>query len=205
MKGIGEQGEMSQVELVKPMIGEEGEVEVENDLSEAEFDVAVQVGPSSSSKRAATVRALTGMMQITQDPETLQVLSAMAMMNMEGEGITEVRDYFRKKLLRLGVVEPTDEEKQTLIQEAQNAKPDAQTLYLQAAAQEAEANAQRSRADTVLTVAKAEETKAKTLKTVSEVDAMDQKQALEVIDRFGMAPQSSPEVSVVAVEPPPQV
>lgn len=205
MKGIGEQGEMSQVELVKPMIGEEGEVEVENDLSEAEFDVAVQVGPSSSSKRAATVRALTGMMQITQDPETLQVLSAMAMMNMEGEGITEVRDYFRKKLLRLGVVEPTDEEKQTLIQEAQNAKPDPQTLYLQAAAQEAEANAQRSRADTVLTVAKAEETKAKTLKTVSEVDAMDQKQALEVIDRFGVAPQPSPEVSVVAVEPPPQV
>lgn len=205
MKGIGEQGEMSQVELVKPMIGEEGEVEVENDLSEAEFDVAVQVGPSSSSKRAATVRALTGMMQITQDPETLQVLSAMAMMNMEGEGITEVRDYFRKKLLRLGVVEPTDEEKQTLLQEAQNAKPDAQTLYLQAAAQEAEANAQRSRADTVLTVAKAEETKAKTLKTVSEVDAMDQKQALEVIDRFGVAPQPSPEVSVVAVEPPPQV
>ena len=205
MKGIGEQGEMSQVELVKPMIGEEGGVEVENDLSEAEFDVAVQVGPSSSSKRAATVRALTGMMQITQDPETLQVLSAMAMMNMEGEGITEVRDYFRKKLLRLGVVEPTDEEKQTLLEEAQNAKPDPQTLYLQAAAQEAEANAQRSRADTVLTVAKAEETKAKTLKTVSEVDAMDQKQALEVIDRFGVAPQPSPEVSVVAVEPPPQV
>jgi len=205
MKGIGAQGEMRQIELVKPMIGEDGEVKIENDLSEAEFDVAVQVGPSSSSKRAATVRALTGMMQITDDPETKQVLSAMAMMNMEGEGITEVRDYFRKKLLRLGVVEPTDEEKQALIQEAQNAKPDAQTLYLQAAAQEAEANAQRSRADTVLTVAKAEETKAKTLKTVSEVDAMDQKQALEVIDRFGMAPQPSPEVSVVAVEPPPQV
>jgi hypothetical protein len=206
MKGIGEQGEMSQVELVKPMIGEEGEVEVENDLSEAEFDVAVQVGPSSSSKRAATVRALTGMLQISDDPETKQVLSAMAMMNMEGEGIIEVREYFRKKLLRLGVVEPTEEEKQTLIAEAQNAKPDPQTMYLQAAAQEAEANAQRARADTVLTVAKAEETQAKTMKTVSEIDVMDQKQALEVIDRFGTpTPPPGPEVSVVAVEPPPQV
>jgi hypothetical protein len=206
MKGIGEQGEMSQVELVKPMIGEEGEVEVENDLSEAEFDVAVQVGPSSSSKRAATVRALTGMLQISDDPETKQVLSAMAMMNMEGEGITEVREYFRKKLLRLGVVEPTEEEKQTLIAETQNAKPDPQTMYLQAAAQEAEANAQRARADTVLTVAKAEETQAKTMKTVSEIGVMDQKQALEVIDRFGTpTPPPGPEVSVVAVEPPPQV
>lgn len=206
MKVITDNGDTDSVTLMQPTIDQEtGEVKMANDLGAAKFDVDVDVGPSSSSKRAATVRALTGMMQITQDPETLQVLGAMAMMNMEGEGITEVRDYFRKKLLRLGVVEPTDEEKQTLLQEAQNAKPDAQTLYLQAAAQEAEANAQRSRADTVLTVAKAEETKAKTLKTVSEVDAMDQKQALEVIDRFGMAPQPSPEVSVVAVEPPPQV
>ena len=206
MKGVGKQGEVSTVELVRPVIGESGERELENDLSEAKFDVAVEVGPSSSSKRAATVRAITGMMTITQDPETLQVLGAMAMMNMEGEGISEVRDYFRKKLLRMGVVEPTEEEAVEMAQEAQNAQPDPNTLYLQAAAQEATSAAEKNRADTVLNLAKAEETRAKTLKTITEVDATEQKQALEVLDRFGQPPQpAAPEVSVVVAEPPPQM
>jgi hypothetical protein len=92
MKGIGAQGEMSSLELGKPMMNQEtGEIEYQNDLSNAKFDVTVDVGPSSSSKRSATVRALMGMMQITPDPETQQVLGAMAMMNMEGEGLSEVQ------------------------------------------------------------------------------------------------------------------
>lgn len=183
MKGIGEQGEMTQIELAKSTIGEEGEIEVENDLSEAEFDVAVQVGPSSSSKRAATVRALTGMMSISDDPETKQVLSSMAMMNMEGEGITEVRDYFRRKLLRLGVVEPTDEEKQILLQEAQNANPSSNDLYLQAAAEAEQARATKARADTVLTIAKADETQANTMRIMSEIDQNEGKLALDAASK----------------------
>ena len=203
MKGVGKQGEVSTVELMRPVIGESGERELENDLVEAKFDVAVEVGPSSSSKRAATVRAITGMMTITQDPETLQVLGAMAMMNMEGEGISEVRDYFRKKLLRMGVVEPTEEEATTMAEEQANAQPDANTLYLQAAAQEAVSAAEKNQADTVLNLARAEETRAKTMKTLTEVDATEQKQALEVLDRFGQPPQpAAPEVSVVVAEPP---
>lgn len=179
MKSIGPQGEIQSVELAKPMVNDKGEVETENDLSEAEFDVNVDVGPSSSSKRAATVRALTGMASLTDDAETKQVLGAMAMMNMEGEGITEVRDYFRKKLLRMGVVKPTDDEAQTLMVEAQNAKPDANTQYLQSAATAEEARAVKARADTVLTVAKAEETQANTMKILSEIDEGDSRLAMD--------------------------
>jgi len=85
MKGVGMQGELERIELVKPvMSAETGEIEYENDMSRAKFDVNVEVGPSSSSKRAATVRSLMGMMQITTDPETQVVLQSMAMMNMEG-------------------------------------------------------------------------------------------------------------------------
>lgn len=177
MKGIGAQDEMSTVELMKPVMGEGGELEYENNLSEAKFDVAVEVGPSSSSKRSATVKALTGMMQMTTDPETQQVLQAMAMMNMEGEGIWEVRDYFRSKLLRMGVVKPTEEEMQELQAEMQNAQPDANTIYLQAAAEQAQAEAAQARANTVKTVAqaaesdaKAEQIKADTIKTYAEAD-----------------------------------
>ena len=193
MKSIGPQNEMQSVELAKPMVNEKGEIETENDLSEAEFDINVDVGPSSASKRAATVRALTGMASLTDDPETKQVLGAMAMMNMEGEGITEVRDYFRKKLLRMGVVKPTEEEQQTMAEEQANQQPDPNTQYLQAAADEATANATQARAKTILTVAQADETKAKTMKTLAEVDSSEQRQALEIIEKFGGLGQVQPQ------------
>jgi len=193
MKSIGPQNEMQSVELAKPVVNEKGEIETENDLSEAEFDVNVDVGPSSSSKRAATVRALTGMASLTDDAETKQVLGAMAMMNMEGEGITEVRDYFRKKLLRMGVVKPTEEEQQTMADEKANQQPDPNTQYLQAAADEASANATQARAKTILTVAQADETKAKTMKTLAEVDSSEQRQAMEVIEKFGGLGQVQPQ------------
>jgi len=193
MKSIGPQNEMQSVELAKPVVNEKGEIETENDLSEAEFDVNVDVGPSSSSKRAATVRALTGMASLTDDAETKQVLGAMAMMNMEGEGITEVRDYFRKKLLRMGVVKPTEEEQQTMADEKANQQPDPNTQYLQAAADEASANATQARAKTILTVAQADETKAKTMKTLADVDSAEQRQAMEVIEKFGGLGQVQPQ------------
>lgn len=182
MKGVGEQNEINSIQLLRPIINQEtGGVERENDLSGADFDVAVDVGPSSASKRQTTVRNLTGMMQITQDPETIQVLGAMAMMNMEGEGISDVREFFRKKLVRLGVVKPTDEEMQQLQAEAQNQQPDAQTQFLQASAEQAQAQAAKSRADTVLTIAKSEETKAKTAQTLSNMDLSHRKQMLDSI------------------------
>jgi len=144
MKAVGAQGELSTVELGRPMLNEEtGEIEYENDLSNAKFDVAVDVGPSSSSKRAATVRSLMGMIQLSQDPETRVVLTAMAMMNMEGEGIWEVRDFFRKRLVQMGVIKPTEEEAAEMALAMQNQQPDPNALYLQAAAAEAQAKAVR--------------------------------------------------------------
>ena len=192
MKAIGAQGEMSTVELAKPVMSEEGEVEMENDLSEAEFDVDVQVGPSSSSKRAATVRALTGMMQITQDPETMQVLGAMAMMNMEGEGISEAREFFRNRLVKMGVMKPTEEEASAMAEAAANAPQDPNAIFLQAAAEEAVAKAAQARANSVLTVAKTEETRAKTVETLSKVDASAQQQAIQAAQFIGQNMQQTP-------------
>ena len=186
MKSVGLQDEISTVELQKPTIGENGELVIQNDLAKAKFDVTVDVGPTSSNKRAATVRSLTNMLQVTEDPETRAVLQAMALMNMEGEGIGDIRDYFRNKMLMMGVVKPTEEEAQKLAEMAQNQQPDPQAVYLQAAAEQALAEATKARADTVLTAAKAEETKAKTLETIAKTDAAEQAQALEVIDRFGI-------------------
>lgn len=200
MKTISGDGAMGTIELKRPVMGANG-MELENDFSQAKFDVVVDVGPSSSSKRSATVRALTGMMTITQDPETLQVLSAMAMMNMEGEGIEDVRKFFRQRLLRMGVVKPTEEEAQILEMEAQNRQPDAQTVYLQAAAQEAEASAAKGRAETIYKLAQADKTSAETLKIATETDATKQQQALDIIDRMQAAQPEVPSVEAVIVNP----
>jgi hypothetical protein len=179
MKTISPVGKAGMVELMQPMIDtQSGAVVMANDLSSATFDVVAEVGPSSSSKRAATVRALTGMLQITSDPETAQVLTSMAMMNMEGEGVGDANAYFRKKLLRMGVVKPTDDEAQELMAEMQGQPQDPNAMYLQAAAEEATAKAAKARADTVETVASAELKRAQTLETLGKVDQTAQDMAM---------------------------
>lgn len=170
MKAIGEQNKVESIELMKPMVNEEGEVELENDLSEAKFDVVSTVGPSSNSQRQATVRSVLGMLQLTQDPQTQQVLLAMAFQNMEGEGISDVRSYFRRQMVQAGVMKPNEEEAKAMAEAAQNAQPDPNAQYMMAVTEEAQAKAEKARADTVLTMAKAQETEAKTIETLAGVE-----------------------------------
>ena len=184
MKVIGRTEDVETVELMQPMVSDTGEVVMQNDLSGAKFDVIVDVGPSSSSKRASTVRALTGMMAITDDAQTKQVLQAMAMMNMEGEGIGDVRDFFRKQLLRMGVVKPTEQEAEELMaeQQAQGQQQDPNAIFLQAAAEEAVAKAAQARASTIKTVADAGLSRAKTAETLAKTGVEQQNMVLTEIE-----------------------
>jgi len=203
MKTVAPTGDVGMVELMQPIINQEtGEMVMANDLTSASFDVNVDVGPSSSSKKQATVRALTGMMQITQDPETLQVLGGMAMMNMEGEGISDANAYFRKKLLRMGVVKPSEKEAQELMAEMQGQPQDPNAMYLQAAAEEATAKAAQARANTVKTIADAELSRAKTVETLSNVDMDSQDHALNLAEQIGgfVQEQTQPIVNQPTIE-----
>jgi len=184
MKTLNSEYEAGQVELSMPTLNAEtGQVEYANDLREAKYDIAVSVGPSTSSKRAATVKAITGMLAMTQDPETIQVLTSMAMMNMEGEGIEDVRKFYRDKLVKMGVVEPTQEELQAMQEAMQNQQPDANTIYLQSAAQNEQAKAKKAQADTLLALAKAEETKAKTMETMSSIKSEGQNRLIKAAEQ----------------------
>lgn len=178
LKTIGAQDEVSYIELMQPYLGESG-FEVRNDISKAKFDILVEVGASSSSKRASTVRSLTSMMAITQDPDTQSVLNAAAMMNMEGEGLSEVNQYFRKKLVKMGVLKPTEAEAQEMAEAMQNQQPDPQSLYLEAAAQEAQAKAIKAQADTEKALADAQKTKADTVSVLTNLDREGQRHVIE--------------------------
>jgi hypothetical protein len=111
----------------------------------------------------------------------------MIMMNLEGEGIQDVRDYFRGKLLRIGAVKPTEEEAAQLQASAQGQQPDPNAVYLTAAAQEAMASAKAKEAAAVLSVAKAAESKAKTAETVAGISRDDRSQLIETVKALGEA------------------
>jgi hypothetical protein len=176
LKTVGKQAEVSSVEMMKPTVNEDGETVYENDLSDARFDIVVDVAPSTASRRAATVRALTAMLSITTDPETQQVLNAMVMMNMEGEGVSEVRDFFRKKMLKIGAVQPTEEEKKEMAQELalQAQQKDVNADLMEAMAEEATAKAAKARGDTLKTVADAQLSQAKTLEIYNNIPGQQQ-------------------------------
>jgi hypothetical protein len=191
MKAVDQMDQVSSIELMRPTIDEEtGAMVYENDFSKATFDVAVDVGPSFSSRREATVRALTGMMQVTTDPETQMILQAMAIMNMDGEGIGDIKDFFRKKLVQLGVIKPTEEEQMAMMEAMMGQQqPDPQAMYLMAAAQEAQAKAVQAQANTEYNLARAEETKAKTIQTLSTIEIDQRKSAIETAEKIGAALQ----------------
>jgi hypothetical protein len=131
------------------------------------------------------------MMAITDDPQTKQVLQAMAMMNMEGEGIGDVRDFFRKQLLRLGVVKPTEQEAEMLAQEQemQGQQQDPNAIFLQAAAEEATAKAAQARASVIKTVADAGLAKAKTAETLAKTGIDQQNMVMTEIEAAQQAAQ----------------
>lgn len=188
MKTVANDGSTGSVEIMKPAYDTETATEyTENDFSKAKLDVTVDVGPSSSSKRGATVRALTALKSTTQDPETIAILDSLIMMNMEGEGLSDARQFFRRKLVRMGVIKPTDEEAQELQQEAASQQPDPNAEYLKAAAAEAQANSVKAQADTALQLAKAEQTKAETAKTLAEVGTEHQNQAIRAAEAIRQA------------------
>ncbi len=201
LRSIGEDDKTSMIELMRPVQTENG-IEKENDLSRAKFDVAVEVGPSSSSKRSAIVKEITGMIQaaapvLATDQQTGQVLLMTAMMNMEGEGISETRDFFRKRLVMMGAVKPTPEEQMMMQQmQQQPQQPSAQDVYLMSAAQQAEADAAKSRADTLNKLSQARLNDAKTAETAASIDIEKGKHALEILNTVGerlMQPSTQPQ------------
>lgn len=167
MKSMGEQGDVSGVVLMADRLDKDGNLYTANDLTSAALDVAVDVGPSFSSKRDATVRALTGVLQMATDPMDQKILTSLIVMSMDGEGLREVRDYKRKELVSMGVLQPNDEERKAMAQ--QQGQPDAQTQLALAMAGREQAQAAKATAEVEETAANTAKLKAETLRTLDEI------------------------------------
>jgi hypothetical protein len=193
MKTIAADGETGSVVLNEPAYDpEKGAEFVRNNISEAMFEVDVDVGPSSSSQRNAVVRALTGIASITDDPQTKQALTLATIANLEGEGLKDLRDWARAQAVRAGLIKPTDEEREEMSAEQQNQKPDAQAAYLEAEANKAQALAVKARADTVKVIADTEKSKADTAATLAGINQADRQQAIDAAQAFQRAAMPPP-------------
>jgi len=151
-----------------PKKGKDGVLLEGSDFARAKFDVYAKVGPSSKSARQATVTTLTNMMQMTQDPEDMKILLSMALANMDGEGINDVRKFYHKRLVAMGVIPPDEKEQQEMTEAAANQKPDPQAVFLASEAEKNQAQAQKYAAETRREVAETAKTEAETVKILTE-------------------------------------
>lgn len=200
-KVVHASGETGSIELLKPMIDDDtGARYLENDMSEAKFDVYADVGPSSTSRRAATVRGLMGMRQLATDPETIAVLDSMIMMNMEGEGLGDVQAFFRKKLVAMGAVKPTKEEAAEMDKAKEGQQPDPNGEFLRAAAIEKLAGAARAEKDGRLIDAKEALTNAQTIAALAGVEQGREQHAVDLAQQLAAPAAPPPAAQPMATE-----
>lgn len=141
----------------------DGVAQTVNDPTKGKYLVNVDTGPAFKSARDATVRSLVSMLQFIQDPQLASIVISLVLANMDGEGLDDLQEFMRMRLVTMGVVQPTDAEKKKVQaqQEAQAQQPpDPQSQYFLASAQHEQAKAGESHANTVKTLADAANSRA---------------------------------------------
>jgi hypothetical protein len=140
-----------------------------NDMSKANLEVVVDIGASSSTRSEKNTKKLMALLPFIQDPDSVQNITDLIIMNMDFEGQSDIKKYYRNRLVTKGLIEPNEEEKQALLeQQKQEQQPDPQSLYLLASADKLKADTQKIASDVVLNQAKTDLTKADTIKTLQE-------------------------------------
>ena len=147
-----------------------GVFHIRNDFTRGRYKVIADVTEATATRRDKTVKGALNIAEkanMVGDAELGQAAIITAVMNMDGEGIDDLRAFARTKALALGLAKPNEEEQAAAEEAAQNAEPDPTTIALQAQAQAYEAGAvkdlelaKKATADTALSQAKAIETMA---------------------------------------------
>lgn len=157
---------IDQYVLGESKINKDGELYSLSDFSKYNFDVVVELGPSTASKKDALLKNILEMMRVVQDPESIQILSSLAMMYMDGDSFSDVKEYYRKRLVAIGVIAPSEQELQQMAQSSTDVKS---SMLEEALSQQAMAQASKDRISTMKIAAETELTKAKTAEIISNI------------------------------------
>lgn len=97
-----------------------GRVVALNDLSTGRYDVTVDVGPSYTARRDATVATLSNILNAMLPGDQMRpVVQGLILDNLDGEGMDEFKEFNRKQLLTSGAVKPRNPEEEAMVQQAQ--------------------------------------------------------------------------------------
>lgn len=115
-----------------------------NDITNMEWDVYADVGPSYSSKREQNIEKLQGLLQITPPGTPLHTaLTYEIIRNIDGGGFEDLRKYADKQLLLSEIREPETPEEHMIVQKAKMAaqsQPNPQMILAQAEMEKAKAD-----------------------------------------------------------------
>ena len=136
-----------------------GEMLVLNDISNMEFNVFAEIGPSYSTKKEQTIEQLNSMaMAVAQvDPAMMKMLILKQATLIDGIAFDDIREYARNQLILSGVIKPeTEEEKQMVAQSQQGQQPDPMLIAAQAEDKKADAQIMREQRQAQVDQAKAQ-------------------------------------------------
>jgi len=184
---VGKDGKEGSATIKEPRIVD-GKQTVIHDPSQGKFRVTVDVGPAFKSRRDKTVRSLVAMLQYVNDPQLAQIVVSLALTNMDGEGLEDLQEFLRMKLINMGVLKPTEAEQKQLdaqekaAEEAQAKQPpDPQAQYLLAAAGKEQAQTGKAHADTIKTLADAANSRADAVAKLANARQGDLKMAMDIL------------------------
>lgn len=173
---LGEDGAEDFVQVNQPMLDQQtGDVVTINDLGRGRYDVVVTVGKAFDTMRMEMAEVAQA---LSAAGGPLAILGQyMLIKSLDVPGMDEFVKPMRDVLVKQGLLEPTDEEKQQMAQQASQPDPMqmAQMAQVQAQIADSEASAQQKQSAAQLNQVKAQqimmETPAKVAKTQSDIAA----------------------------------
>jgi hypothetical protein len=155
-----EDGDDGEATLHESFTDKQGVHRVKNDFSSGRYKVISAVTEATATRRDKTAKIMMGLAEAcvqAQDIEGAQAAIITASLNIDGEGVGDYQKWQRQRGIKLGLVEPNEEEKAELQQQAEQAqqRPDPAADLAAAKTQESLATAGQKKADTMLKLAQA--------------------------------------------------
>jgi hypothetical protein len=109
-------------QVMQTVIDETGTIRVINDLTNTEFDVFADVGPSYSTQKEQTREELLTLIGTVPEGDPMREALLLKFIRLiDGVEFDDIRNYANKRLLLSGIKEPESEEEMAVLQQAQEA------------------------------------------------------------------------------------
>jgi hypothetical protein len=193
MTAIGKDGTKAPIKLNQLVATKDGGEYRKNDFTTGNYDVIVDVGPSSKTRAEATIKSLEKVAATAATIGANDLARAslgLIVMSMDGEGLEGLKASERRTGLAAGYVEPTEDEAKEIeaAKAAAGEQEDPNTIIARAQLMIAEAEMAKAKSGAIEAASKsitaeanAEKARADAAATLAGIDQKDRKQVLDEV------------------------